>query len=52
MKKRRLKRWVKTLIAIIIIYAIGLLFSFIWSSRVKTFDANMEKCGSNYCERN
>ena len=50
MKKRRLKRWVKTTIAIIIIYTIGMIIIFAWTNQVKKFDSNIEKCGTNYCE--
>lgn len=51
MKKRRLKKWVKTTIAIVIIYAIGILVVLAWTKQVEWFNHNIEKCGSNYCDR-
>lgn len=50
MKKRRLKKWVKVALGIIIIYAIGMIIIFGLSKRVEFFNNNQIKCGSNYCE--
>lgn len=50
MKKRRLKKWVKTTIAILIIYTIAILVTLAWTKQVEWFDHNIEKCGSNYCD--
>ena len=48
--KRKLKKWVKITLAIIIAYAIGLLIVFGWVKRVEFFNNNIEQCGTNYCE--
>lgn len=50
MKKRRLKKWIKNAIYIIIIYIICLLLIFSYVKRVEYFNNNIEKCGNNYCE--
>lgn len=51
MKKRKLKRWVKNTIALIIFYLICMLIVFAWTKQVEWFDHNIETCGSNYCDR-
>ena len=51
MKKRRLKRWVKVAIGLIILYSIGLIIVYGWTKRVEFFNNNIEQCGSNYCEK-
>ena len=51
MKKKRLKRWVRVAINIILTILIALVIILIYSKRVEYFNNNIEKCGNNYCER-
>lgn len=51
MRKRRLKKWVKVAIGIIILYSIGLIIAYGWTKRVEFFNHNIEQCGNNYCEK-
>ena len=50
MKKRRLKKWVKITIEIIIMILIAVIVTKIWTTRVEYFNSNIEKCGNNYCD--
>lgn len=49
MKKRRLKKWVKITIEIIIMILIAITITKILTTRVEFFNNNIEKCGNNYC---
>ena len=49
MKKRRLKKWVKTAIKVAIVIIIAIIVTKIWTARVEYFNNNIEKCGNNYC---
>ena len=51
MKKRRLKKWVKTTIAVIIAYTICILLAYTVVKKVEFFNNNIETCGSNYCNK-
>ena len=51
MKKRRLKKWVKTTIGIVITFIIMIILLCIISKRVEFFNNNIEKCGTNYCDK-
>jgi cytochrome c-type biogenesis protein CcmE len=51
MKKRRLKKWVKVTLGIMITCIIWLLIIFALAKRVEFFDNNLQQCGNNYCEK-
>ena len=51
MKKRKLKKWIKTTIGVIIAYLICILLAYTVVKKVNYFDNNINQCGSNYCER-
>lgn len=48
---KRLKPWVKDLLIFLITFIIGLIFLLIMANRTKYFNNNIEKCGSNYCDK-
>ena len=50
MKKRRLKKWVRVAIEVIIFFVVTISIALIWANRVEYFNNNIEKCGSNYCD--
>jgi hypothetical protein len=49
--KKRLKPWLNNLLTFLIIFIIGLIFLLIMANRVQYFNNNIEKCGSNYCDK-
>lgn len=51
MKKKRLKQWVKDFITYLIVFIILLVFILIYVNRIEYFNHNIEKCGSNYCDK-
>lgn len=51
MKKRRLKKWVKVTLGIIITLVISLIIIYGWTKRVEFFNNNIQQCGNNYCEK-
>lgn len=51
MKKKRLKPIFRDLLGYLFLFILGIIFILIWVNRVEYFNKNIEKCGSNYCDK-
>lgn len=49
MKKRKLKKWVRTTIEIAIVYLIGVAMLLMIAARVNQLNKNIDKCGQYNC---